>query len=96
MEELGRKLSRKIFKDPGPGPPSLPQSSGEAAGRARESTAGVLMACAEELADRQNKLDEAHGKLLGAMSEAGGGPWEGRRDFTVEALIKWGMIKTIE
>ena len=48
------------------------------------------MAGAEELADQQNKLDEALGKFLGAVSEAGGGPWEGRGDITVESLIEWG------
>ena len=87
MEELGRKLSRKILKDPGPGPPSLPPSSGEAVGRVRETMAGVLLAGAEELADRQDRLEEAFGKILGAVSEAGGGPWEGRIDLTVDALI---------
>ena len=41
------------------------------------------------MADRQEKLDKAFGKLVGAMSEAGGGPWEGRLDLTGEALIDW-------
>ena len=43
VEELGRKLSKKILEGPGPGPPSLPPSSGEAAGIAGETTAGVLL-----------------------------------------------------
>ena len=41
------------------------------------------------MADRQDKLDEAFGKLVGAVSEAGGGPWEGRLDLTEEALTDW-------
>ena len=87
--ELGKKLSGKILEDPGPGPPSPPPSSGKAASRTREFTAEVLLAGAGELADRQEKLDKAFGKLVGAMSEAGGGPWEGRLDLTEEALIDW-------
>ena len=49
--------------------------------------AEVLLAGAGELADRQDNLEEAFGKLLGALSEARGGPWEGRLDLTKEAMI---------
>ena len=87
--ELGKKLSRKILEDPGPGLPSHAPSSGEAASIARETTAEVLLAGTGELVDRQDKLDEAFGKLVGAVSEAGGGPWEGRLDLTEEALTDW-------
>ena len=53
---------------------------------ARETSAKVLLAGLGELRDRQDKLDEAFGRLVGAVSEAGGGPWEGGLDLTVEAL----------
>ena len=33
-------------------------------------------------------MSNAFAKILGAVYEAGGGPWEGRIDLTMEALIK--------
>ena len=80
--EMGKNMSRKILEDPGPGPRSPPPSSGEASSIARETTAEDLLAGAGELPDRQDKLDKAFEKLLGAESAAGGGPWEGRLDLT--------------
>ena len=83
---LGRKLSREILEDPGPWPPSPSPSSGEAPSIAMETTAEDLLAGAGELADRQDKLNEAFLKLLSAVSTAGGGPWEGRLHLTEETL----------
>ena len=57
--ELEKKLARKILEDPGPGPPSPPPSSGEASGTAREAMAKDLRAGAGELADRQDRLEQA-------------------------------------
>ena len=87
--ELGKKLTRKILEDPGPGPSSPPPSSRGPSSIARETAAEDLLAGAGELADRQDKLNKAFEELLATVSAAGGGPWEGRLHLTEETLLDW-------
>ena len=61
-----------------------------------ETTAENLISGAEELTTQQAKMMEATTRLLGVVSEVGGGPWEVSPGLTEEILTVWMGNKKIE